>query len=75
MTKYGICSVVRGECKAPAGLQAGGLGGGVYECQAARVSECHWCGADVCTSADCSRVVLRDGKKRRVCTDCLEQTS
>jgi len=75
VTRYGICSIVQGECKAPAGLQAGGLGGGVYEYSPARVAECYQCGADVCTSADCSRVIMRKGKKRRVCATCLEQSS
>lgn len=67
------CSVVMGNCRAPAGFQAGGGVWANEEGPYARAA-CFACGDPVCTNPDCSqRVRYRRFGRRRLCRWCIEE--
>jgi len=70
MTERRSCKISNGGCKAPAGIQVGGLGGAIGEGTGSTRATCYRCGDPVCTDRYCSRRMTYDGKRRRICDDC-----
>lgn len=72
MTERKVCVVSNEGCRAPAGIQAGGLGGPVGDGDGWARAMCHTCGEDVCGSPSCSARVRRGpGPRIRLCANCV----
>lgn len=67
LPRSGTCSVVNGNCKAPAGYLVGAR---VGSSDARTSAKCYRCGEFVCTDAGCSRRVRDKGTLKRFCYNC-----